>query len=94
MSLTLLAGFSAIGGILAGYFTARLAPLWALLVLWAGSLLGSAVFYGLVMTFPIMDAFVAVIILMGVLLPFTLSLFLAGALGLLVRRVSGEEPAP
>lgn len=92
MTFTMLAGFSAIGGILAGYFTARVAPLRVLFALWAVAILAALLFY-LWMSFAAFgDPFILIAILMAGLVPFAACTILAGGIGLIVRRTIAQEP--
>ncbi|GAB5445596.1 hypothetical protein [Gymnodinialimonas sp.] len=93
MSATLLAGFGAIAGVLAGFLTARLAPLriFVLLLivsLLAGGLATLALRVPLIETDPwtLIAVFVAVA-------PFAICVVFAGGIGLLARRIATRRDA-
>lgn len=92
MSLTLLVGFAAIGGILAGYVTARLAPRRALWWLWGASILAPVLFYLWSKVAVVLDPFAFVFILVGGLIPFAACAIVAGLIGLVIRRTIGRDP--
>lgn len=94
MTMTMLLGFSVIGGLLAGYSVARLAPLWALFLLWALTIFGAILFYGYMHVAVELDPFAAVAILFGALVPIAVCSVVAGAIGLVVRRVVAKKTQP
>lgn len=95
MTPTLYLGFCAIGGILAGYFSARLAPWWVFAgLMFACAALAIALLFW-VRTLDADNALWGEVFLMMTLAPFALCALLAGGLGLIVRRVTSQkEMAP
>ncbi|MBY4892605.1 hypothetical protein KUL25_07485 [Rhodobacteraceae bacterium N5(2021)] len=90
--MTLLLGFAVIGGILAGYVTARLAPRWALWALWGGcAIIGGALVIWF-LAFAPNDEIGRIIVLYGVFAPFAGCCVVAGVIGLVVRRTIAKEP--
>lgn len=93
MTLTVVLGFAIIAGILAGYITARKAPMWAILVLWilcALSIMGYAAFLD---TGTGRGAMQSAVVLYGVLIPFSISVLLSSLIGVVVRMIFARRDA-
>lgn len=93
MNLVLLIGFTCIAGILAGYLAARLGPIWSVWALWLGCIIlcgGLFVWSGT----GNMDANIGGMFVFSALaVPFAGCAFLAGSIGLIVRRTLAKDPA-
>lgn len=86
-TLTVILGFSAIGGLIAGYLTGRLAPVWtfgALLAVCVAVAVAAGVW---LRTLAPDDQVWGTVLLFMILGPFTFCAAVAGVIGLLARRI-------
>ncbi|MBL4629119.1 MAG: hypothetical protein JKY00_14005 [Roseicyclus sp.] len=94
MNLVVVIGFAAIGGILAGYVTARLGPRWMIWVLWAGCLLIGLGAVLWMQSLPNGGGADGVVILYGILAPFTGCAFIAGIIAMVARAAIAGSKDP
>ncbi|WP_224815312.1 hypothetical protein [Hasllibacter sp. MH4015] len=83
--LIVIVAFAAIGGILAGYVTARVGPAWTIFALWvacAGATMGYAMFLD---TDTGRGALQSPLVLYGILIPFSMCVVVSSVIGAGVR---------
>lgn len=92
MNLVLLIGFTCIAGILAGYLAARLGPVWSIWVLWTGCIILCLCLFVWSSTGNTDVSIGGLFVFSALAVPFAGCAFVAGAIGLVVRRTIAKEP--
>lgn len=94
MTLTVLLGFSVIGGILVGYLVARLRGRRVMMMIWAACAIALLLSVMWLEGGTGQASLDPIVILYGILIPFCASLFVASLIGAVVRMVLRDKTAP